>query len=321
MREGLPLFPEQASTVAAGVDALYFFQVAVTLIMSGLIFLCVAWFAIRYRRRSESERPRPIHGSMQLEIFWSATPLVVMMIMFYWGTDLYFRNFSPSGDALEMYVIGKQWMWKIQHPEGRREINELHVPVGRTIKLTMASEDVIHSFYVPAFRVKRDVVPGQFASVWFQSTRPGKYHLFCAEYCGNQHSGMIGWVYVMEPHDFEAWLSGGATGESMAVAGERQFQRLGCAGCHRPDSKGRGPSLVGSFGRPVPLRGGQRVLFDEAYIRESVLNPQAKVVAGFEPVMPTFQGQITEEGLLQITAYIKSLRATGREDRQGTQPQ
>ena len=300
---------------------LYFFQVAVTVVMSGLIFLCVAWFAIRYRRRSEDERPRPIIGSTGLEIFWSATPLVVMLIMFYWGTDLYFRNFSPSGPSLDMYVIGKQWMWKIQHPEGRREINELHVPVGKTIRLIMGSEDVIHSFYVPAFRVKRDVVPGQFSSMWFQATKPGKYHLFCAEYCGNQHSGMTGWVYVMEPTEFENWLSGGAAGESMAVAGQRLFERYGCAGCHRPDGKGRGPTLVGSFGRPVPLENGQKVKFDEAYIRESILHPQAKVVAGFTPVMPTFQGQVSEEGLLQLVAYIKSLHSTGREDRQGNQPQ
>ena len=311
-----PLFPEQASTVASGVDALYLFQVAVTALMSTLIFFTIFLFAIRFRRKSESQRATQLHGSMALEVTWSVIPFLVMLVMFWWGTDLFFRNYSPSGEAIEMYAIGKQWMWKLQHPEGKREINELHVPVGRNIKLTMASEDVIHSFFIPAFRVKRDVVPGHFSSIWFHATKPGRYHLFCAEYCGNQHSGMVGSVYVMEPADYEAWLAGGGTGEPMSVLGERLFERLGCSNCHRQDLKGRGPSLVGSFGRPVQLTSGQKVIFDEAYIRESILHPSAKVVAGFNPVMPTFQGQVNEEGLLEIVAYIRSLQRRGRDDQQ-----
>lgn len=308
MWENFPLFPEQASTVAKGVDALYLFQVAVTVIMSGLIFAAIFYFAIRYRRRSESEVPKPVEGSITLEVAWSVFPFIVMMVMFWWGTDLYFRNYSPSGPETDIYVVGKQWMWKLQHPDGRREINELHVPVGRTIRLTMASEDVIHSFYIPAFRIKRDVVPGTYSSVWFQATRTGEYHLFCAEYCGNQHSGMIGKVYVMEPADYENWLSGGAARASMSETGAALFDRYGCANCHRQDGTGRGPSLHNIFGRSVQLDSGQRVTADENYLRESILNPNAKIVAGYRAgVMPSFQGQLGEDALLQIVAYIKSL--------------
>ncbi len=190
-------------------------------------------------------------------------------------------------------------MWKFQHPEGQREINELHIPVGRPVKLTMASEDVIHSFFVPAFRVKMDVVPGQYTATWFEATRPGTFHLFCAQYCGTAHAGMGGRVVVLTPTAYETWLSGGATG--------RLFQQLGRAPCHRADGPGSGPSLVGLFGQTVRLHSGETVLADEAYIRESVLYPPAKIVAGYQPIMPTFQGLISEEGLLQLIAYIRSL--------------
>ncbi len=302
-----PLLPEPASTVAGSVDALYLFLFATSLFMSALIFLLVFSFALKYRRRSESEVPRPIIGSLGLELFWSITPGIICMMMFGWGAGLYFLNAKPPEGTLEIYVVAKQWMWKLQHPEGQREINELHVLVGAPVKLTMTSEDVIHSFYVPAFRIKMDVLPGRYTSMWFQPTKIGRYHLFCAEYCGTKHSAMGGWIWVMGPVEYESWLGGGAVGESMAVAGERLFQRLGCATCHRPDAAGRGPALAGVFGKPVELEGGQTVMADEAYLRESILIPGAKIVAGYKPVMPTFQGQINEEGLLQIIAYIKSL--------------
>jgi cytochrome c oxidase subunit 2 len=307
MSRGFPLFPEAASTIAGGVDLLYLFLVAISLLFSVGIFCAIFYFALRYRRKHPDEIPKPIHGSLQLEILWSVVPLLITFVMFGWGTVVFFRNFNPPENAMEIYVVGKQWMWKIQHPEGHREINELHVPVGRPVRLTMSTEDVIHSFYIPAFRVKRDVVPGMLTSMWFEPTKPGKYHLFCAEYCGNQHSGMIGSVHVMEPADYEAWLSGAPRGETMIQAGERHFQRLGCFTCHRADMPGRGPSLEGVFGSQVRLESGQTVVADEAYLRESILRPQAKVVAGFRTQMPTFQGQISEEGLMQIIAYIKSL--------------
>ncbi len=309
-----PLFPERASTIAESVDSVYFLLVGVSAFFSILIFVLIFYFALRYRRRRPDEIPRPTHGSLRLEVFWSVVPGIIALSIFGWGTAIYFRNADPPPGAMDIYVVGKQWMWKLQHPEGHREINELHVPVGRPVRLTMATEDVIHSFYVPAFRVKMDVIPGRYTTLWFQPTKPGKYHLFCAEYCGNQHSGMKGWVYVMEPVDYENWLSGAATGETMAEAGQRLFQRLGCHTCHRPDAPARGPVLEGLYGSSVLLATGQRVVADEAYLRESILNPNAKIVARFRPQMPTFQGQITEEGLLQILAYLKSLAPRERID-------
>ena len=308
----LAFFPNQASTIASRVDMLYFFLVAVSLFFTVLIFTLVFVFAIRYRRRSEGERPQPIEGSLKLELLWTVIPFAITTVMFGWGASLYFRNSRPPEGAFEVYVVGRQWMWKLQHPEGQREINELHVPVGVPVRLIMTSEDVIHSFFIPAFRIKQDVVPGRYTTQWFQATRPGTYHLFCAEYCGTKHSGMIGTVHVLGEAEFENWLSGGASGESMAASGERLFQQLGCSGCHRVDARGRGPALEGMFSRPVQLESGETVIADESYVRESILTPRAKVAAGFRPVMPTFAGQVNEEQLLQIIAYIKSLGGTER---------
>ncbi len=307
MWSDLPLFPEQASTVAKQVDALYFFLVIVSVFFSTLIFLLVFYFAIKYRRRSEAEMPAPIHGSLRLELLWTLIPLGLAMTMFTWGAKLYFAVSRPPADALEINVVSKQWMWKFQHPTGQREINELHVPWGQPVKLMMASEDVIHSLYVPAFRVKKDVLPGRYSTLWFEATRTGKYHLFCAEYCGTEHSLMGGYVIVMEPVEYQNWLSGGATGESLAAAGEKRFQQLGCNTCHRAEPEARGPALVGLFGKAVQLQDGGTTTADEAYIRESILNPKARMVSGYQPLMPTYQGLISEEGVLQLIAYIKSL--------------
>lgn len=314
MWDKFQLFPEKASTIAGGVDNLYFFLLAVSAFFSALIFVLIFFFAIRYRRGKHDEVPKPVHGSLKLEIFWSVTPGLIALAMFVWGAAVYFRNYNPPEGAMEIFVVGKQWMWKLQHPEGQREINELHVPTGRPVKLTMASEDVIHSFYVPAFRVKQDVVPGKYTTMWFEADKPGKYHLFCAEYCGTQHSAMGGWVHVMKPVDYEKWLSGAATGETMPAAGERLFQQLGCVSCHRADAAGRGPGLQGIFGSQVLLQNGQKAVADEAYLREAILKPQAKIVAGYRTMMPTFQGQISEDGLMQIIAYLKSLGQKRRMD-------
>jgi cytochrome c oxidase subunit 2 len=302
-----PLFPEQASTLAREVDALYFFLVAVSLFFSVAIFTTVFYFAIRYRRRSDDEIPQPIHGSLALELAWSGLPLVIALTMFGWGAVIYFKMYSPPARAIRVDVVGKQWMWKIQHPNGRREINQLHVPVGQPVKLNMVSEDVIHSFFVPAFRVKQDVLPGRYTTLWFEATKTGTYHLFCTEYCGTKHSGMIGSVVVMEPAEFEQWLAGTPAGETMEQAGERLFVQHNCVTCHNPSSGARGPLLDGLFGTRVRLASGDTVTMDEAYVRESIVNPQAKVVAGYRPVMPTYQGQINEESILQLIAYIKSL--------------
>ena len=307
MGAGLPLFPEQASTMAARVDALYFFLLVLSAFFGTLIAGLVVVFAIKFRRRSPDERPQPIHGSLALELTWTLIPLGLVLIIFLWGAEVFFAMARVPPGAMDVYVVGKRWMWKTQHMTGQREINELHVPVGVPVKLSLTSEDVIHSFFIPAFRVKKDVVPGRIQTEWFQATKPGRYHLFCAEYCGTKHSGMIGTVTVMEPAAFQAWLSGGATGISLAAAGEKLFQDLACITCHRSDSEGRGPKLEGVFGHPVSLANGEKVTADESYVRESIVNPAARVVAGYQPVMPTYQGLVSEEGLMQLVAYIQSL--------------
>jgi cytochrome c oxidase subunit 2 len=305
MEQGFRLFPIQASTFAEKLDRLYWFLIGVSGFFSGLIIILIITFAIIYRRRAGRlpERTRP---SLGLELAWTVIPLILVMVMFLWGADLFLEQSIPPQGAEEVYVVGKQWMWKVQHSNGRREINEIHVPLGRAMKLTLASQDVIHSFFIPAFRVKQDVVPGQYRTMWFQATRPGEYHLFCAEYCGTDHSKMIGRVVVMEDLDYQTWL-GGYTDETPVQAGEKLFTQFDCANCHESGRRQRCPTLGGLFGTQVSLSGGGSALFDEAYIRESILYPRAKVAAGYEAVMPTYLGQITEEQILALTAYIKSL--------------
>jgi cytochrome c oxidase subunit 2 len=304
----IPLFPEQASTFAPDVDNLYFYLVAVSVFFTVLIFSAVFFLAVKYRRRpGNTGVPEHVHSGIALEIVWSVIPFGLAMVMFGWGAEIFFRESRPPQNALPIYVVGKQWMWKLEHMEGQREINELHIPVGRPIRLTMTSEDVIHSFYVPAFRTKQDVVPGRYSTTWFTPTQTGKYHLFCAEYCGTKHSGMIGWIYVLSPEDYQEWLSGGKKTGTLAERGEKLFNDLACSNCHKPDGSGRCPSLVGVFGSNVKLTGGQTVKADEAYIRESILRPEAKIVFGYQPLMPTFQGQVTEENVLELVEYVKSL--------------
>jgi cytochrome c oxidase subunit 2 len=297
--------------MAGEVDLLYFFLVAVSIFFSVLIFVLIYIFAVKYRRKSEDEKPKQLSGLLSLELIWSVIPLILVMIVFAWGAKIYFTSYTPPDDALELYVVGKQWMWYIQHPTGQREINEMHVPAGQPVKLTMATEDVIHSFFIPAFRIKKDVVPGMYTQMWFEATKTGIYHLFCAEYCGTKHSEMIGRVIVMEPDEYQDWIAGGTSDEPLEVVGEKKFQQYACHTCHMNKAGQRGPSLAGIFGKPLELEGGRTVTADEEYIRESILNPNAKIAAGYKPVMPTFKGQLTEVELLQIIAYIKSLSEGG----------
>ncbi len=308
MRSGTPLFPEAASTMAPRVDALYLFLVGLTAFMTILIAALVVIFMIKFKRRDPNSIGARIHGGMALEIIWSIIPLFIVLGIFVWATGIFFDIARPPAETMNIYATGKQWMWKFQHLDGQREINELHVPVGRKVKMIMTSEDVIHDLYVPAFRVKADVIPGRYSHIWFEATKAGEYHLFCAEYCGTKHSGMIGKVVVMEPDDFQAWLSGGVQEGSLASAGSKLFQDLACNTCHRPDAQGRGPVLQNLFGKTVTLASGENVVVDEAYIRESILMPSQKVTAGFQPVMPTFQGLVSEEGILQLIEYVKSLK-------------
>jgi len=305
MSKFLPLWPDQASTMASQVDALYIYLLLVSGIMTALIFIAVAVLAIKYRRVPGREAEQ-IEGSTILEISWSVIPFFVMLTFFVWGAVIFFEERTPPADATEVYVVAKQWMWKIEHIEGQREINELHVPTGQNIKLIMTSQDVIHSFYIPAFRIKQDVLPGRYTTLWFKATQPGTYHLFCAEYCGTNHSGMGGNIVVMEPQDYAQWMAGGAAAP-LQETGKQLFAELGCATCHRTDILGRGPSLENVYNTPVLLEDGRTVVADENYVRESILNPTAKIVKGFNPVMPTFQGLISDEQLNALVAYVKSL--------------
>jgi cytochrome c oxidase subunit II len=307
MLNNFPLWPEQASTMARNVDALYIFLLIVTGMMTLLIFICLIYFAARFRYRPGVPAEQ-IEGSHALEITWSTIPFLIFMVIFAWGAVVYFKERTPPADATEVYVVAKQWMWKLEHAEGQREINELHVPVGRDVRMIMTSQDVIHSFFIPAFRIKQDVLPGRYTVAWFRATKPGTYHLFCAEYCGTQHSGMVGDIVVMEPAQYETWMNGGSTGP-LSATGEKIFAELGCVTCHRSDTQGRGPNLHGVFGKPVQLEDGRTVTADENYLRECILDPGAKRVKGFQPIMPTFQGLVTEEQVNALVAYIKSIAA------------
>src|SRR5271156_2938051 len=307
MFDNLPLWPERASSMAGQGDAIYIFLLVGCGVVALLVFPCLLYFAARYRSRAGVQAEQ-IDGSTPLELTWSIIPLCVFMVFFAWGALVFFKQRTPPRDATEVYVVAKQWMWKLEHAEGQREINELHVPVGRDVKLIMTSQDVIHSFYIPAFRIKQDVLPGRYTVEWFRATKPGVYHLFCAEYCGTQHSGMVGSIVVQEPAQYEAWMNGGSTGP-LSASGEKIFAELGCATCHRADTQGRGPNLQGVFGHPVQLADGRTVTADENYLRECILDPGAKRVKGFQPIMPTFQGLVSEEQVNALVAYIKSISA------------
>jgi cytochrome c oxidase subunit 2 len=309
MFPNFPIWPVRAAISASNLDALFIFLLLVTGTVTILIFILVTVFALRYRH-DLVDKATPILGSTALEATWSLVPFGIFLIFFVWGAVLYFQERTAPRNSMEIYVVAKQWMWKLQHVDGQREINELHVPVDRDVKLILTSQDVIHSFFVPAFRLKQDVLPGRYTTLWFHAIRPGTYHLFCAEYCGTQHSGMIGSIIVMNPAAYEAWLSGGGGEGSLASTGQKLFQQLGCGSCHRSDTQGRGPNLLGVFGKPVLLDDGRTVTADENYVRESILNPGAKIVAGFKNIMPSFQGVVNEEQLLSLVAYIKSLQAS-----------
>jgi cytochrome c oxidase subunit 2 len=318
----LPLYPESASTLAPHVDALFATWSLVSIFFSVLIAFLIIYFMVRYRRRSEDEVGQPERAAVWLEIAWSVIPLGISLFMFAWGARVFYDIYRAPADAVDYYGVGKQWMWKFQHPDGHREINALHVPTGQAIRMKLTSEDVIHSFYVPAFRIKQDAIPGRYTSIWFKATKPGVYHLFCAEYCGTEHSRMIGSVVVMEPREYAAWLAGGPAGKTVTASGADLFQQLACQTCHRPSSgmEARAPRLEGLFGHQVKLADGRTLTADESYIRESILNPTAKVVAGWTPIMPTFQGQISEEQLTQLISYVKSLANEGGAEAGGGTP-
>jgi len=304
-----PLLPPSAATTARDVDALFWTWTAISGLFALLIFAAIVFFSVRYRRRADVERRTSLRGEYALEIIWSVVPLIIALVLFVWATRTYMNMVRVPRDALEVYVVAKQWMWKTQHAEGPREINELHVPVGQPVKLIMTSQDVIHSFFIPAFRTKRDVLPGRFQAMWFQPTKPGEYYLFCAEYCGDQHSRMRGKIVVMEQKQFAAWMQRESfTNEPPAMAGEKLFRQLGCAECHGANDSERGPSLAGLWHREIRLTDGRRLNADEDYVRESIVAPGAKLVANYPNLMPTYAGRVDDEQLVALVEYVKSLR-------------
>jgi cytochrome c oxidase subunit 2 len=308
-----PLFPPRASEMAREIDLLFFSTLGVTIFFSTLIAVAIFYFMVRYKRSRPTEvgvYMKEGHNTMILEAAWIIIPLFIALGIFAWGARIYFAAARPPADAKQFYVIGKQWMWKIEHPNGRREINELHVPRGQSIKLKMTSEDVVHSFFIPAMRVKNDVVPGRYTTMWFNADSVGTYHLFCTQYCGTEHSRMVGRVIVMEPMEYERWLNGEpGPGTSSVASGEDLFTSKQCSTCHRSDSTARAPMLWGLMGKNVQLEGGQTVTADETYIRESIVNPTAKIVAGYQPIMPTYRGQLSEEEIIQLIRYVTALKA------------
>jgi cytochrome c oxidase subunit 2 len=305
------IIPEQASTLAPRVDQLYWFIIAVTAFFGILVTVLVVYFAVKYRTDDPLKVGAPITGSIPLELGWSIIPFIISIVIFAWAADVFFDLYRPPDQTLEIYATGKRWMWKFQHLDGKSEINELHVPLGRAVRVTFTSEDVLHSLYFPAFRTKADAIPGRYSSVWFTPTKLGNYHIFCAEYCGTRHSGMIGTVTVMEPTEYQAWITG-ATEGPLSARGERLFADLACNTCHRSDGSGRGPALEAKFGTEERLATGAVVRVDESYVRESILNPQLKLVAGYQPLMPTFQGLVSEESVMALVEYVKSLQGSPR---------
>lgn len=305
------LFPREASTIAPYADALYFFLLLITAVGLVLVGALVFGFSIRYRKERSAVATQ-VEGSTLLEATWTIIPLALFLICFVWGALLYFRIYNPPTNAMNIYVVGKQWMWKAEHPGGQHEINSLHVPMGVPVQLTMISQDVFHSFSIPDFRVKREVIPGRYTTVWFEATTPGTYHIFCTQYCGTKHSGMIGEVTVLTPDEYKRWTEGSTSGMSLAQNGERLFASMGCNACHTGNAASRGPNLAGVYGSRLRLTNGSEVLVNEAYLRDAILNPSQHITAGYAPIMPTYQGQISEEGLIDLVEYLKTLKTNYR---------
>lgn len=302
-----PFLPVAASEAAPHVDLLFLALLAICGTVALGVFVAILYYAVKYRRGSRADRSHRRNRNLPLELSWLAIPFVIFMGLFGWGAKLFFDLARPTAGASEIFVVGKQWMWKFQHPSGQREIATLHVPVGQRIRLVMISQDVIHDVFIPAFRLHQDVLPGRYTHMEFTVTQPGTYPLFCSQYCGTAHAEMTGQVVAVSPSEFETWLAEGSAGPSMAQQGERLFRALGCSGCHMGSSTVRAPRLEGLYGKPVPLQGGGFAIANEQYLHDSILLPGKQVVAGYAPVMPSYQGQIDEDQVLQLVAYLKSL--------------
>jgi cytochrome c oxidase subunit 2 len=307
MSHWLPFWPLISAKQGVQVDHLIIAEVAVSALTVLIVFAMMVTFSVRYRRGSPASRAHLMEKTWRAEIGWTTATLIGFLALFVWGAGIYIWLYrSPPGD-IEIYVVGKQWMWKVQHPGGQREINELHVPAGKVIRLVLASQDVIHSFFIPAFRIKHDVVPGTYETLWFKATETGVYRFECTQYCGEQHATMTGDVVVMTPAAYETWLVDQGVGQSLAEEGEALFRQYGCSGCHGANSTVRAPPLEGLYGSVVHLQDGSVRRADEAYLRDCILEPRSFTVAGYPPVMPDFSGRIGEDDLMKVIAYIQSL--------------
>jgi cytochrome c oxidase subunit II len=305
------LFPPEASAISSDMDAFYFFLLLISAIGLIAVVILVFGFSLAYRKE-KNPVATPIEGSTLLEATWTIIPLALFMVCFVWGAVLYFRIYDPPTNAMNIYIVGKQWMWKAEHPGGQHEIDALHIPINRPVQLTMISQDVFHSFSIPAFRVKREVIPGRYSTVWFEATQTGTFHLFCTQYCGTNHSEMIGDIVAMTPEDYQAWTAGSTSGASLAQNGERLFASLGCNACHSGSPSARGPNLAQVYGSKLELSNGSFVTVDDAFLRETILNPSTRATVGYAPIMPTYQGQVSEEGLIDLVEYIKNLNSNYR---------
>lgn len=305
------VFPPEASTIAPYTDALFIYLILISLFGMGVVLVIMVGFSVRYRKERSPE-PTPIEGNTLLEAAWTIIPLALFMITFVWGALLYFRIYNPPTNAMNIYIVGKQWMWKAEHPGGQHEINALHIPINKPVQLTMISQDVFHSFSIPAFRIKREVIPGRYSTVWFEATTAGTYHLFCSQYCGTLHSSMIGEVVAMRPEEYQAWIAGSTSGSSLAQNGERLFESLGCNSCHSGNANAHGPNLAQSYGSKIQMADGSTVVVDDAFLRDSILNPTMHQIQGFAPIMPTYQGQVSEDGLIDLVEYIRKLNSNYR---------
>ena len=307
MYRWVPFWPDTAAINGTVVNNLYIAELGLCGLILATVLAMMLGYCVRYRRGSTASRAGRMHKTWHLEIGWTAATFVGFLVLFVWGVSVYFWLYkTPSGD-IELYVVGKQWMWKVEHPGGQREIDAVHVPVDKTIRLVLASQDVIHSFFVPAFRIKRDAVPGTFETIWFKPTRTGSYQLECSEFCGTQHAHMRGEIVVMEAAEYARWLARQGVHQSLSQQGEALFREHGCSGCHGANGTVHAPSLVGLYGTLVHLQDGSVRRADEQYIRDCILEPRSFTVAGYPPLMPSFAGQLGEDELLKLVAYIQSL--------------
>jgi cytochrome c oxidase subunit 2 len=305
----LRMFPPQASSIAARIDAFFWTMVALCAVVAIGVIIAITFYGVRYRHGSAADRRGGHQDGLGVELAWILAPFALFVVAFIWSLSIFAFARTPPADARSIYVVAKQWMWTVQHPGGQREINTLHVPINEPVRLTMTSQDVIHSFYVPAFRVKQDVLPGRYTQLWFRATRLGTFPLLCTQYCGTNHAQMGGSVVVLSSAEYARWLAGTGTPGSLAEQGAQLFRSQGCSGCHDHNAAIHAPDLAGLYGQTVHLADGRTVLADERYLRDCILLPAQQPVAGYAPIMPSFRGQLREEQILALIAYIKSIAA------------